>query len=72
MLEKLYSLIKKQLISKKIYVPTLWPNVLDECPKESFEYYLADNLVLLPIDQRYSLDDMEYMLEQIDEIQKGW
>lgn len=57
--------IKKDLISKKIYVPTLWPNVLEENFEDSFEYYLAKNLVLFPIDQRYSVDDMQYMLNQL-------
>lgn len=63
--------IKKNLISKKIYVPTLWPNVLEENSSDSFEYYLAENLVLLPIDQRYSTDDMQYMLNQLATFLKG-
>lgn len=50
--------VKMKLIENKIYVPTLWPNVLSTDDKKSFEYYLADNLVLLPIDQRYRPDDM--------------
>lgn len=65
------SQIKKSLLDKKIYLPTLWPNVLEECEENSFEYYLAKNLVLFPIDQRYSTDDMEYMLNQMESIQKG-
>lgn len=51
--------LKEYLISKKIYVPTLWPNVLEDYKENSFEYNFVNNIVLLPIDQRYSLDDME-------------
>lgn len=58
--------LREQLIKKKIYIPTLWPNVLKECNTDSFEYYLAENLVLLPIDQRYTPSDMEYILNQFN------
>jgi hypothetical protein len=54
--------IKNRLIKKKIYVPTLWPNVLSDASKDSIEYYYANNLIPLPIDQRYDTDDMKYML----------
>lgn len=57
--------IRKKLLAQRIYVPVLWPNVLAECEKSSFEYDLANNLVLLPIDQRYSEEDMEYILKQM-------
>ena len=49
---------KKELIKNKIYVATYWPNVLLSEPKESAEYKLANLLVNLPIDQRYSDEDM--------------
>lgn len=60
--------IKRKLVTKKIYVPTLWPNVLHDCSADSYEYYLAQNLVFLPIDQRYTVNDMNYMLTVLDEI----
>lgn len=60
--------IKRKLVRKKIYVPTLWPNVLQDCSADSYEYYLAQNLVFLPIDQRYTVNDMNYMLTVLDEI----
>ena len=53
--------IRKQLIEQKIYIPVLWPNVLDECDKDSWEYKLAADILPLPIDQRYNLDDMYEM-----------
>lgn len=63
--------IKQKLIQKKIYVPTLWPNVLEEIEPDKWEYELADNLVLLPLDQRYSSADMNYMLDILKQILGG-
>ena len=60
--------IKSELIQNKIYIPTLWPNVLDECPSDSYEYYLANNLVLLPLDQRYGPNAIQYMLSVLNPI----
>lgn len=59
--------LKKYLISKKIYVPTLWNNVLNEVPLDSWEARLTNDLVLLPIDQRYGQSEMEYVLKVIKE-----
>ena len=63
--------IKQRLIQEKIYVPTLWPNVLEETEPDKWEYALANNLVLLPIDQRYSSADMNYILDILKQILGG-
>lgn len=55
--------IRKHLIKQKIYIPLLWPNVLDECASDSWEYKLSSDVLPLPVDQRYDLDDMEYIAE---------
>lgn len=60
------SAIRKQLIKQKIYIPVLWPNVLDECAAGSWEYKLASDVLPLPVDQRYDLDDMSYMVNVIN------
>lgn len=57
--------VRKMLQGQKIYIPTLWPDVFDICVKEDIEYSLAKNILPLPIDQRYSQEDMEYMAGQI-------
>ena len=36
-----------------IYIPTLWPNVLEECPQGSLEYHYAADILPIPVDQRY-------------------
>jgi hypothetical protein len=62
------NIIKKKLIENKIYVPTLWPNVLNDVNAKNFEYYFADNMVFLPIDHRYNINDMEYVINIYKEI----
>ncbi|MBR2289782.1 MAG: hypothetical protein IJ867_04085 [Clostridia bacterium] len=56
--------IRKELISNNIYIPHLWPN-LDEFPLNDFEKDIYDNLILLPIDQRYDTNDMDYIYKNI-------
>lgn len=60
--------LKQTLIQNKIFVATYWPNVFEWCNKESLEYKLSNNLVNLPIDQRYSLLDMKYIVETIKKV----
>lgn len=57
--------LKVKLIENKIFVATYWPNVLNWAEKDSFEYNLTGNLLALPIDQRYSKDDMNRIIEVI-------
>jgi hypothetical protein len=57
--------LKEYLIDKKIFVATYWPNTFDWCTEDMFEYKLAKYLVPLPIDQRYGLDDMKRILDEI-------
>lgn len=58
--------LKQKLISNKIFVSTYWPNVAvwDEV-KSSYENYLLQNLVTLPIDQRYNLNQMNIITNLI-------
>lgn len=63
--------IRKKLQAEKIYIPTLWPNVFEVAGKGSLEYKMAENILPLPIDQRYGIDDMKYMLSKIFELLEG-
>ena len=57
--------VRECLAKNKIYIPTLWPNVLRENPEESLEYKYAKNILPIPCDQRYNLGDMKYIIENI-------
>lgn len=55
--------VKRALAEKKIYVPTLWPNVLDMDGTLEKDY--AENILPLPVDQRYSREDMERIVYEV-------
>ena len=57
--------IRKKLQAEKIYIPTLWPTVFAVTTPESLEFQMAENILPLPIDQRYGKEDMQYMIEKI-------
>ena len=58
-------LLRKKLIEQKIYVPTLWPAVLERCGEAMWEYRLAADLLPLPVDQRYGVDDMNFICDAV-------
>ncbi|NBM37117.1 hypothetical protein, partial [Proteus sp. G4419] len=57
--------LKQILIRNKIYIPTLWQNVIDECAESSIEYNYAKNILPLPCDQRYDINDMKLIVDII-------
>ena len=57
--------VRKQLQKEKIYIPTLWPNVLEKCSRESLEYHYAADILPIPVDQRYDKEDMKYLVKTI-------
>ena len=60
--------IRKALAKKKIYIPTLWPNVLNDTLEESIEYKFAKNILPLASDQRCGIEDMEYIVRYMKNI----
>lgn len=65
------SRLRTLLHKRNIYVPILWPDVFDICAKEALEYRLADNILPLPVDQRYTEEDMEYILSNLENLLRG-
>ena len=57
--------IRKRLIENKIYIPILWPNVLTENNEDSIEYKYANNILPIPCDQRYGIEDMKKIIKLI-------
>ena len=57
--------VRKALQQKKIYIPTLWPNVLNDMAVDSWEYRCAEDILPLPVDQRYGAEDVEYIIGEI-------
>lgn len=57
--------IRNKLAERKIYIPTLWHNVLIENSKNSIEYDLEANILPLPCDQRYGVDDLDILVKEL-------
>lgn len=57
--------LRSRLIANKVFVPTYWPNVIDECAEGTVEHSLAKYLVPLPVDQRYDKEDMQTIIDII-------
>lgn len=57
--------LRKELQNHRIYVPLLWPAVFTIASENDPEYKMAKNILPLPIDQRYSIEDMEYIVKII-------
>ena len=60
--------LRKKLQAEKIYIPTLWPTVFEVAGENDLEFKMAENILPLPIDQRYGIDDMEYMSSRIEKL----
>lgn len=57
--------VREKLIKNKVYIPLLWPNVLNSSADISLEYNFAMNILPIPCDQRYNCSDMEYICKLI-------
>ena len=58
--------LKKRLIESQIFIATYWPNVLEWCESSNQEESLiTQEIIALPIDQRYNTDDMRKILDLI-------
>jgi hypothetical protein len=57
--------LKNRLQLNRIYCATYWPNVKTWCENNSLEYKLSDEVVYLPIDQRYGIEELNRILENV-------
>ena len=57
------------LVQNEVYCPVLWPLPQYVYSKYKIPAYLSKNMLSIPCDQRYSINDMEYVA---DTINKFW
>lgn len=57
--------LKQELVLKKIFVATYWPNVLNWTKEGDFEYALANDLLPLPIDQRIGKEELAFIINNV-------
>jgi hypothetical protein len=55
--------LREKLIENKVFVARYWPNVLEWTTEDDTEYRLAYQMQPLPIDHRYSKEDMRRIIE---------
>ena len=53
------------LLSKRIYTASYWPNILEWINQDSFESDLINEIIYLPIDQRYTKLEMHQFIKII-------
>ncbi len=63
--------IHRELVSRSIYVPYLWAHLLGPKWNETQEQIFTRNLIPLPIDQRYTPEDMEWLASTVMEVLRG-
>jgi len=56
--------LKKDLVKKGIYIPTYWPDAKPRVT-DGIESSLTNCCLAVPCDQRYSLDQMSYLADEI-------
>lgn len=57
--------LRNLLQKEKIYIPILWPAVFNICDENELEFDMAKNILPIPVDQRYGIEDMNYILEKL-------
>ena len=56
---------RNRLIQNKIFVAKYWPNVDEWAGKNATETRMANNIIPLPVDQRYGKEDMKFIIKLI-------
>lgn len=57
--------VRKTLQKRRVYIPTLWPDVRCFCGGTATECRMSESILPLPIDQRYGKDTMKHIKEEI-------
>lgn len=63
--------IRRRLIAQQIYIPMLWPEVCSLAEASPLERQMTENILPLPVDQRYNREDMEEILGCLLRILEG-
>jgi hypothetical protein len=57
--------LRNKLINNRIYTPVYWSNVLDWVNIDSLEFDFVNNIISIPIDQRYNKSDLNIIIDNI-------
>lgn len=59
-----------KLRDKGVYTGRWWNHVLKEVPADSFEAWLSMYMIPIPIDQRYGIDEIQYVFNFIHDLKE--
>lgn len=57
--------VRARLAEEKIFISTLWPNVLEACGPDSWAYRYSKDVLPLPVDQRYGAEEMGRLAREV-------
>ncbi len=57
--------LRDHLISNRIFVARYWSHLLESSDRDTIEYFLASEMLPLPVDQRYDLNDMRTIISTV-------
>ncbi|KGE14145.1 hypothetical protein [Sphingobacterium deserti] len=60
--------LRDRLAQDRIYCAKYWPNVYDWCDQNKNSYWLTEEIIAIPIDQRYNIDDMKTIVSHVQSI----
>jgi hypothetical protein len=60
--------LRQHLIHNRIYTPVYWPEVKSSTDLNNAEHDFVNNIVCLPVDQRYDADAMKRILDCVDSV----
>jgi hypothetical protein len=55
--------LRQRLIDNQIFVAKYWSNIAGWCQPDILEYKLMNNLISLPINQRYGVKEMDKIIK---------
>jgi hypothetical protein len=56
---------RSKLILNKVFIPQYWKSVLNSEYSNDYDKLLAQNILPLPIDQRYGLSEMKFIIDRL-------
>lgn len=60
--------LRSHLQKNRIYTAKYWPNIVDWCKINDWEFMMSNDTIFLPIDQRCGLEDMDRIINVINSI----
>lgn len=57
--------VRRKLATKNVFIPTNWEYLISQAPEGSLEKYWSENILPLPVDQRYGREEMLMIVKTI-------